>query len=121
MTRIHKSKRKAKRRARVRGRISGTVGRPRLTVAKSLKNIYAQIVDDEKMVTLAAASSQAKEIAGKLTGKTKTQIAAVVGEEIARRAVAGGVKKVAFDRSGNLYHGRIKALAEAARKAGLEF
>lgn len=121
MTKVDKKTRKTKRKARIRGRVAGTADRPRLTVAKSLNNIYVQIIDDEKMATLAAASSRTKGIADKLANKSKIDIASVVGEEIARRALAGGIKTVSFDRSGNLYHGRIKALAEAARKAGLEF
>jgi large subunit ribosomal protein L18 len=110
-----------KKRKRVRGKIKGTADRPRLTVAKSLKNIGAQIIDDEKMITLAACSSLSKDLVGKVAEKNKTEMAAVIGEELARLALDKGVKKVAFDRNRNLYHGRVKALAEAARKAGLEF
>lgn len=121
MGRIDKKLRQNKRRARVRGKIFGTSERPRLTVAKSLNNIYAQVIDDEKMVTLAAASSLTKEITDKMAGKAKVEKASIIGEEIAKRALAGGIKRVAFDRNSNLYHGRVKALAEAARKAGLEF
>jgi large subunit ribosomal protein L18 len=113
--------RRNKRKARVRGKISGTQSRPRLTITRTLKYTYAQVIDDEKMVTLASASSLNKEIAAKLTGKTKTEGAAIVGEAVARLAIEKGVKKVAFDRNGKLYHGRVKALADAARKAGLEF
>lgn len=116
-----KKKKAAQRRARVRGRVSGTASRPRMTVYKSLKNIAAQIIDDEKMVTLAAASSQSKDAASGKAKKTKTQMAAMVGEMIATQALAKGIKSVALDRNRNLYHGRVKALAEAARKAGLEF
>jgi large subunit ribosomal protein L18 len=110
-----------RRKKRVRGRVFGTAERPRLTIFKSLKNIYAQIIDDEKMTTLAAASSMDKETAQKCKGKNKTEAASIVGEAIAKSALGKGIKKVAFDRNRNLYHGRIKALAEAARKAGLEF
>jgi len=116
-----KEKRRLRRKAHVRKRIFGTAERPRLTVAKSLKNIYAQIIDDEKMTTLVAASSTAREVRDKLADKSKVEAAGLVGEEIARRATAAGIKKVAFDRNGNIYHGRVKALAESARKAGLEF
>jgi large subunit ribosomal protein L18 len=116
-----KEVRAARRKMRVRARIFGTAERPRLTVHKSLKNIMAQIIDDEKMVTLAAVSSLSKGMTEKTAGKKKKDAAVVVGEELARRAIAAGVKKVAFDRNQNVYHGRVKALADAARKAGLEF
>lgn len=117
-----KKKRAAKRQARVRGHVQGSAERPRLAVSKSLRNISAQLVDDEKKVTLAAATSAGKEFASRLSDKKKkTEIAALVGQEIASRAIAKGIKRVAFDRNRNLYHGRVKALAEAARKAGLEF
>ena len=110
-----------KRKARVRGKIFGTAERPRLTVTKTLKNIYAQVIDDEKMITLATASTLNKAVAEKSGDKSKTESAGLVGEEIARVAQEKGVKAVAFDRNGNVYHGRVKALAEAARKAGLDF
>lgn len=121
MSTINKSIRRAKRKARVRGKIFGTAGRPRLTVTKTLKNMYAQVVDDEKMITLAAASSSAKSIRDKIGKKNKTEIAGIIGAEIARVAQEKGIKAVAFDRNGNVYHGRVKALAEAARKSGLDF
>ena len=121
MAKIDKKTRLAKRKARIRGQVSGTAERPRLAVSRTNKNTYAQIIDDEKMVTLSAVSSLTKEIKDKIAGMDKTEGAAIIGEEIAKRAVSDGVKKVAFDRGGNLYHGRIKALADAARKAGLEF
>jgi large subunit ribosomal protein L18 len=116
-----KKKRATKRTARVRGKIHGTAERPRLTVYKSLRGISVQLIDDERMVTLAAASSLAKDIAPKIAGKKKTEIAALVGETIAQIAITKGIKRVAFDRNRFLYHGRVKALAEAARKGGLEF
>jgi len=121
MAKDHKLVRAERRRRRVRAKVVGTPERPRLTVAKSLKNIFAQIVDDENMKTLAACSSMSKEIAPKVADKKKTEAAAIVGEELAKIATTMGIKKVAFDRNRNLYHGRIKALAEAARGAGLEF
>jgi len=121
MSRIDKNARRMKRKARVRGRIFGTAERPRLTVTKTLSNIYAQVIDDEKMITLAAASTLNKAIKEKIAEKSKTDRAIVVGEEIARLAQEKGVKAVAFDRNGNVYHGRVKALADAARKAGLDF
>lgn len=116
-----KTTRAQRRKARVRGKITGIAERPRLTISKSLRNITAQIIDDEKMITLAAVSTQSKSIGEKVKGKTKTDAAAVIGEEIAKRALEKGVKKITFDRNRNIYHGRVKALAEAARKAGLEF
>ncbi|MBN2227927.1 MAG: 50S ribosomal protein L18 [candidate division Zixibacteria bacterium] len=121
MAKDHKLIRAERRRRRVRAKVAGTSERPRLTVAKSLKNVFAQIIDDEKMVTLAACSSLSKEIISKLSDKKKTEAAAIVGEELAKQALAKGIKLVAFDRNRNIYHGRIKALAEAARGAGLEF
>ncbi|WP_029903272.1 50S ribosomal protein L18 [Prevotella sp. 10(H)] len=101
---------------RVRGKISGTSERPRLTVFRSNKQIYAQVIDDLTGKTLAAASSL------KLTDKApKKEIAAKVGELIAKTAQEAGVTAVVFDRNGYLYHGRIKELADAARKGGLKF
>ena len=117
-----KAKRKARmrRHVRVRRKVSGTESRPRLCVFRSLKHIYAQLIDDSASRTIACASSGE---AGK-AGENKTYniaAAAAVGKLIASRAIEKGVKKVVFDRGGYLYHGRIKALADAAREAGLEF
>jgi len=97
------------------------VGRPRLTVFRSSENIYAQVIDDAKGATLAAASSIDKGLKGKL--KTGADIAAAkeVGKLIAERAIAAGVKQVVFDRGGYMFHGRVKALADAAREGGLQF
>jgi large subunit ribosomal protein L18 len=116
-----KAKRKLKRKARIRGKVKGTATKPRLSVYKSLKHIYAQMIDDEKMITLATASTVSKDLAGKISGKSKTESASMVGEVIAKLAKEKGVETVAFDRNGNPYHGRVKALADAARKAGLKF
>lgn len=96
-------------------------GRPRLSVSRSLKNIYCQIIDDEHGRTLAAASSRDKGLRDDLQGKKKTEVAAVVGTQLAERAKSAGVTKVAFDRGYYKFHGRIKALADAARAGGLEF
>jgi large subunit ribosomal protein L18 len=97
-------------------------GKPRLSVFRSAQHIYAQIIDDVKGVTLASISTLDKELKVKLSGKAaKIEGALVIGEEVAKRAMKAGVKQVVFDRGGYLYHGRVKALAEAARKAGLEF
>jgi large subunit ribosomal protein L18 len=103
--------------ARIRRKLSGTTERPRLSVHRSLNHIYAQVIDDQTGQTIASASSLA------VKAKTGGNVAAAkeIGKTIAERAVEKGVKKVVFDRGGYLYHGRIKALADAAREAGLEF
>ena len=110
-----------KRHKRVRKNISGSAKRPRLNLFRSLNDIYAQVIDDEAGSTLASASSIDKELRGKLKGKPKTEQAKLVGEEIAKRATAKGLKQVVFDRGGFRFSGRVKALAEAAREGGLEF
>lgn len=112
---------RAKRHVRIRARIQGTDARPRLCVFRSLNNIYAQVIDDVKGTTLVAASSLDPEIKGQLDGKKKTEISQLVGAAIANRAKEKGISQVAFDRGGYLYHGRVKALAESARKEGLKF
>jgi large subunit ribosomal protein L18 len=108
-----------KRHERIRLRMEGTPSRPRLVVFRSITNIYAQVIDDSVGRTLASASSLEKEIRG--TKSTKSAAAAVVGRLLAERAKAAGVGQVVFDRGGFRYHGRIRALADAAREAGLEF
>lgn len=113
------SERKLRIRRRIRKVSLGTSERPRLSVFRSNSAIYAQVVDDTKGVTLAAASSRDKDLA-KAKGN-KTEIASLVGKAIAEKAKKAGVDKVAFDRGGNLYHGRVKSLAEGAREAGLKF
>jgi len=114
---------KTERRLRIRRRIrkisSGTAERPRLAVFRSNTGIYAQIIDDEAGKTLFAASSRDKELS-KVKG-TKTEVANLVGKAIAEKAKEAGIEAVAFDRGGNLYHGRVKSLAEGAREAGLKF
>lgn len=110
-----------RRHLRVRARLVGTAIRPRLCVFRSLKNIYAQIIDDSTGNTLVSASSLDADIKPKLEGKKKTEIAGLVGTLIAQRALEKGIKQISFDRGGCKYHGRIKALAEAARKTGLDF
>jgi len=112
-----KNKTRQRRHARVRGKISGTAECPRLNVFRSNKNIYAQVIDDVAGVTLASASTLDKEV----SGESKVDAAAAVGTLVAKRAVEKGVKEVVFDRGGYLYHGRVQALAEAARENGLEF
>ena len=106
---------------RERAKISGSQGTPRLNVYRSLNHIYAQLIDDGQGVTLAAASSNDRELGGEITGKNKTEQAQLVGKAIAARAATKGIKKVIFDRGGYRYHGRVKALADAAREGGLEF
>ena len=109
------------RHSRVRKKIVGTTERPRLCVFRSLNHIYAQVVDDERGVTVAAASSMDKDIRGQKNGMNKTAISSDVGALIASRAKEGGVTSVVFDRGGYKYHGRIRSLAEAAREGGLTF
>jgi large subunit ribosomal protein L18 len=105
----------------VRQKVAGTAERPRLNVFRSLTQVYAQIIDDQSGNTLVSASTIESEIKPKLAGLNKTDQAKLVGEAIARRAAEKGLKQVVFDRGGYRYHGRIRALAEAAREAGLEF
>ena len=116
---LSKIQRKYRIRKRIRKVSSGTAERPRLSIFRSNSEIYAQIINDREGTTLLAASSRDKDLA-KSKG-TKTEIAALVGKTIAEKAKKAGIDKVAFDRGGNLYHGRVKSLAEGAREAGLEF
>ncbi len=117
-----KAKRKLRRKARIRGKIYGTPDRLRLTVFRSLNHIYAQIIDDLSGKTLIAASSNDKDVRGLIKPEMKkTEVSKLVGEVLSKKALAANVKKVAFDRNGYIYHGRIKALADSARQAGLEF
>jgi len=119
---ILKSKRANRRRMRVRRKVFGTAERPRLTVAKSLKNVFAQIIDDTQNVTLAAAATNSKVVQGELKkDMTKTQQAHQVGLLLARMAKEKGIESVVFDRGISRYHGRIKAVAEGAREGGLKF
>lgn len=106
---------------RVRKTVSGTLERPRLNVFRSDKHIYAQVIDDLAGETLASASTIDTELRAEVEGKSKTERAKMVGELVAKRAQDKGIKKVVFDRGGYQYHGRVKALADAAREAGLEF
>ena len=110
-----------RRHERVRKSVLGTPERPRLAVFRSLNNIYTQIIDDSKGTTLAAASTLDEEIKGLREGKKKSEESKLVGALIAKRAKEAGVSDVVFDRGGNRYHGRVKALAEAAREGGLKF
>lgn len=110
-----------KRKKRIRKKLSGTQARPRLCVFRSAKHIYAQIIDDTSGNTLVSASSTEKAVARQSGGGKKTATASQVGKVIAARAIEKGYKKVVFDRNGFLYHGRIKAVSDGAREAGLDF
>jgi len=121
MSRATAKLKREKRHERVRTKVEGSSSRPRLCVFRSLNHIYAQLIDDHKGATLSSASSLDPEIRGDSADKTKTEIAKLVGTLIAKRASAQGIKAVVFDRGGYQYHGRVKALAEAARANGLKF
>ena len=110
-----------RRHIRVRAKVKGTTSRPRLCVFRSLNHIYAQVIDDSQGHTLAFASTLDPEIKGEVIDKVKTGEAELVGSQIAKRALEREIKQVVFDRGGYKYHGRVKALAEAARQAGLKF
>ncbi len=114
------SVRKAKQK-RIRATLSGTSARPRLNVYRSLTNIYAQVIDDEKGVTLCSSSTMEKGIKAKLAGKTKSEQAYMIGEDIAKKAIKKGIKEVVFDRAGYIFTGRVAKVAEGARNAGLNF
>jgi len=119
MAKISKNQSRQKRHLRIRAGLTGTPSRPRLSVFRSASNIYAQLIDDVNGVTLVSASSVEKD--NKLANGGNVEAAATVGKLLAERAVEKSIKSVVFDRSGYLYHGRVKALADAARAAGLEF
>lgn len=125
LTKAIKKKRERRERAhlRIRTRVRGTSERPRLSVYKSLKYIYAQLIDDDRGHTIAAASSADPEVRQQLDGKAASnkQAAKLVGETIAARAKEKGIEKVVFDRGGYVYHGNVKALADSAREKGLQF
>jgi large subunit ribosomal protein L18 len=110
-----------RRRLRIRRKIDGTPERPRLSIFRSARHIYAQVVDDAGGTTLAHASTLSRDVRGEVSEVTKLDAAKKVGEAIAKILLAKGIDKVVFDRNGYLYHGRIRALADAARAAGLQF
>jgi len=116
-----KASRRERRKMRVRKRVFGVPERPRLSVYRSLKHIYAQIIDDTTGRTLVAASTLSKELRGKLASGGNKQAAAMVGRLLGEKAKAANITLVAFDRNGYRFHGRVKALADAAREAGLKF
>ena len=119
--RVDRNAKRLKRRYKIRKKISGTAERPRLSVFKSLNNISVQLIDDVKGNTLLSASTIDKELKAEIKNGGNVEAAKIVGKKIAERALAKGMKKVVFDRGGYLYTGRVKALADAAREAGLEF
>ncbi|MBW1722252.1 MAG: 50S ribosomal protein L18 [Deltaproteobacteria bacterium] len=122
MSAISRAKARERRKKRIRVRVKGRTGRPRLSVFRSAKHIYAQIIDDEVGKTLLSVSSLSKDLRDQVSGKGgNKEGAAIVGEMIAKRALEKGIKKVVFDRNGFLYHGRVKTLAESARNHGLDF
>ena len=115
---LTKNEKRLRIKSRIRKVVSGTEARPRLAVYRSNKEIYAQIINDITGTTLVAASSRDKDVKAK---GNKTEVASIVGKAIADKAVKAGITTIAFDRNGYLYHGRVKALAEAAREGGLKF
>jgi large subunit ribosomal protein L18 len=117
----YQSNARVRRKRRIRKKVMGTQERPRLSVFRSARHIYAQIIDDTCGRTLASASSQEKPLAESVTGQKKIDKAVMVGKLIAERARAKGIAKVVFDRNGFLYHGRVKAVSAGAREAGLQF
>lgn len=121
ISKIDKNSVRQRRHARVRKHISGTAETPRLNVYRSLNHIYVQIIDDVKGVTLASASTMEKAVKEKIADMTKTEAAKVVGQTVAERAREKGIETVVFDRGGYLYTGRVKAVADGAREAGLKF
>ncbi len=122
MTKMRTNKaRRVMRHARVRRKISGTSDRPRLSVYRSLNHVYVQVIDDSQGVTLASASSLESAVKTQTNGKSKVDVAGLVGGLLSERATGQGISQVVFDRGGYRYHGRVKALADAARKGGLVF
>ena len=118
---LNKIERRRRIHYRIRKVVNGTAERPRMVVFRSNKQIYVQVIDDVKAVTLAAAASNDKELAAACKGKSGIEAAAIVGKAIAERAIAKGITTIAFDRGGYLYHGRVKSLADAVREGGLIF
>ena len=116
---LTKIERRAKIKSRIRKIVNGTTERPRMSIFRSNKEIYAQLIDDAQGVTILSSSSKAKEIAA--APGTKSEKAALVGKLVAEKAIAAGITTVVFDRNGYLYHGRVKQLADAAREGGLKF
>ena len=118
---INKSAIRKKKHLRIRNRFSGTAERPRLAVFRSNSHMYAQIIDDEAGKTLVSCSTLEKDVAGSLKETDNIEAAKAVGDTVAKRAIEKGIKEVVFDRAGYIYHGKVAALADAAREAGLTF
>lgn len=118
---IAKARALAKKRRRIRKKLAGTAARPRLSVYRSEKHIYSQLIDDDAGKTLLSCSSVARELKAGLSDKTAIEVAQTVGETLAEKAKAAGIEQVSFDRGGRRYAGRVKALADAARGKGLQF
>ncbi|MCU0529220.1 MAG: 50S ribosomal protein L18 [Cyanobium sp. Prado107] len=121
MSSLSRKQQTQKRHRRLRRNLSGTSERPRLAVFRSNNHIYAQVIDDNAQSTLCAASTVDKELRTNLKSSASCDASVAVGQLVAQRALAKGISQVVFDRGGNLYHGRVKALADAAREAGLQF
>lgn len=121
MAKLNREQMRKRRHRRIRGKISGSAERPRLNVRRSLQHMYVQLIDDVAGHTLASASTVDKALVAEMSGKSGKEQAALVGKIVAERAQAVGINGVVFDRGGYGYHGRVQALAEAAREAGLEF
>ncbi len=121
ISKIDKNKDRLKRHERVRNKVSGTAARPRLSVYRSLNHIYAQIIDDVAGKTLASCSTLDKKVAEAVKDASKQEAAKIVGQELAKRALAAKIEEVVFDRGGYIYTGRVKSLADGAREAGLKF
>jgi len=121
MSTLSRKQQTQKRHRRLRRNLSGTAARPRLAVFRSNNHIYAQVIDDEAQSTLCSASTVDKELRSNVSAAATCDASLAVGQLVAKRALAKGIQQVVFDRGGNLYHGRVKALADAAREAGLQF
>ncbi len=121
MAKVEPKAARRRRHTRIRAKVEGTTSRPRLCVSRSLKHIYAQVIDDSQGHTLISASTLDPEIKNEIAGKAKTAKSELVGSLVAKRALSKGINQVVFDRGGCKYHGRVKALAEAARQEGLKF
>lgn len=121
ITKASRNSVRVKKHNRLRYKINGTSQKPRLTVFRSNKNIYAQLIDDTKGITICSASTSETEVKAKLEKTSNVEAAKVVGQLVGTRAVEKGIKEIVFDRSGYVYHGKVQALADAAREAGLQF
>ncbi len=121
LKKVDRNLKRMERHYKIRNKIAGTPERPRLNIYRSAKHIYAQVIDDATGATLVSASTQDKELQGKVAELTKSDAAKLVGQTVGQRAKEKGINTVVFDRGGYLYHGRVKVLAEGARESGLEF